>query len=151
MTTMPHMCGIPLTIPRSSHLGLTPPNLRLNGHYSCGSHPVAQPNTPQLSFFPNLSSPATPYHSPVLPDSAALVAEWFGKGGRRKPRLQSANAKWGLINGVRKNPFNSSKSEHDHCPHAATPPPPPGGREGQPNPMTIDTEWKYMDETITLP
>ena len=37
-----------------------------------------------------------------LPESAALDAEWFGKGGRQKPPPQSANAVLGLINGVGK-------------------------------------------------
>ena len=47
-----------------------------------------------------------------LPDSAALIAEWIGKGGGRKPRPQSAVAELGLINGVGINPFNSDHARH---------------------------------------
>ncbi len=60
-----------------------------------------------------LNSPSSPCSSSVgLPDSAASIAEWFGKGGGRKPRPQSAVAELGQINGVGINPFNSDHTRH---------------------------------------
>ncbi len=71
-----------------------------------------------------LNSPSSPCSSSVgLPDSAASIAEWFGKGGGRKPRPQSAVAELGQINGVGINPFNSSKGRHDLCPKGGNPHP----------------------------
>ncbi len=60
-----------------------------------------------------LNSLSSPCSSSVgLPDSAASIAEWFGKGSGRNPRPQSAVAELGQINGVGINPFNSDHTRH---------------------------------------